>query len=68
MKLTATGRKHCKPYARQTQSPRESHQRKMLLLMLKEERALVEDRVAMKSPQAWEHITHIRDYAARCAL
>ncbi|KAE9228947.1 hypothetical protein PF004_g10932 [Phytophthora fragariae] len=66
--LTATGRKHCKPYARQTQSPRESLQRNMLLLMLQEERALVEDRVAMKSPQAWEHITRIRDYADNGAL
>ncbi|KAE9289757.1 hypothetical protein PR003_g25468 [Phytophthora rubi] len=66
MKLAATHRKHCKPYARQTQSPRESLQCKLLLLQ--KERALVEDRVAMKSPQAWEHITRIREYADKGAL
>ncbi|KAE9208600.1 hypothetical protein PF002_g19347 [Phytophthora fragariae] len=67
MKLAASRRKHCKPYARQTLSPRESLQRKMLLL-LPEERALVEGRVAMKSLQAWEHITRIREYADSSAL
>ncbi|KAE8881739.1 hypothetical protein PF007_g11082 [Phytophthora fragariae] len=64
--LAATHRKHYKPYARQTQSPRESLQCKLLLLQ--KERALVEDRVAMKSPQAWEHITRIREYADKGAL
>ncbi|KAE9032381.1 hypothetical protein PR003_g11093 [Phytophthora rubi] len=64
MKLAAARRKHCKPYVRQTQS---SLQYKMLLL-LQEERALVEDRVAMKSLQAWEHITRIREYADKDAL
>ncbi|KAE8954689.1 hypothetical protein PR001_g32391 [Phytophthora rubi] len=66
MKLAASRRKHCKPYARQTQSHRESLQRKVLLLH--EERALVEGRVAMKSPQAWEHITRIRECADKSAL
>ncbi|KAE9254228.1 hypothetical protein PF004_g1133 [Phytophthora fragariae] len=53
MKLAASRRKHCQPYARQTQTPRESLQYKILLL-LQEKCALVENRVAMKLLQAWD--------------
>ncbi|KAG6586946.1 uncharacterized protein IUM83_02813 [Phytophthora cinnamomi] len=67
MKLAAIRRKHCKPFVQQRRSLQEPLQLKLLLLQ-EEERALVEDRVAIQSLQAWERISRIREYSDKDAL
>ncbi|KAI9981349.1 hypothetical protein PInf_009045 [Phytophthora infestans] len=62
MTLHADRNKRCRPYVRMEQSGRDSLRHKLLLLKL-EERALRQDQVAMRSLQAWEQISRIREYS-----
>ncbi|KAG4044124.1 hypothetical protein PC123_g20421 [Phytophthora cactorum] len=62
MKLDASRKKHCRPYVRIEQGGRDSLRYKLLLLKL-EERALRQDHIAMRSLQAWEEISRIREYS-----
>ncbi|KAF4038168.1 hypothetical protein GN244_ATG09687 [Phytophthora infestans] len=62
MTLHADRNKRCRPYVRMEQSGRDSLRHKLLLLKL-EERALRQDHVAMRSLQAWEQISRIREYS-----
>ncbi|KAL4085531.1 hypothetical protein PRIC1_015125 [Phytophthora ramorum] len=61
MKLDATRQKHCKPFVRRASTSR----RNQMLLLLQEERALRQDQVAMKTLQAWEEVSRIREYRTR---
>uniref|UniRef100_H3GK85 Uncharacterized protein n=1 Tax=Phytophthora ramorum TaxID=164328 RepID=H3GK85_PHYRM len=64
MKLDATRQKHCKPFVRRASTSR----RNQMLLLLQEERALRQDQVAMKTLQAWEEVSRIREYSDKDEL
>ncbi|CEG45395.1 uncharacterized protein PHALS_01694 [Plasmopara halstedii] len=62
MKLDADRKKRCKPYIRIEKPGQDTLRHKLLLLKL-EEHALRHDHVAMRSLQAWEEISRIREYS-----
>ncbi|KAG7377562.1 hypothetical protein PHYPSEUDO_011482 [Phytophthora pseudosyringae] len=67
MQLDAARKAHCRPYSRVELGGRESLRCQLLLLKL-EERALRQDQVAMRTLQAWEEISRIREYSDKDQL
>ena len=67
MKLDDARRKVCRPYVRVEMANSDTLRVKVLLLKL-EERALRQDRIAMRSLQAWEEISRIREYSDKNQL
>uniref|UniRef100_A0AAV1U4T9 BZIP domain-containing protein n=1 Tax=Peronospora matthiolae TaxID=2874970 RepID=A0AAV1U4T9_9STRA len=67
MKLDDARRKVCRPYVRVETATGDLLRVQVLLLKL-EERALRQDRIAMRSLQAWEEISRIREYSDKNQL
>ncbi|CAI5731543.1 unnamed protein product [Peronospora destructor] len=67
MKLDDTRKKFCRPYVRTEAGNHDTLRCKLLLLKL-EERALRQDQIAMRSLQAWEKISRIREYSDKNQL
>ncbi|ETI46194.1 hypothetical protein F441_09355 [Phytophthora nicotianae CJ01A1] len=67
MKLFADRKKRCRPYVRVEQGGQDSLRYKLLLLKL-EERALRQDLITLRSLQAWEKISRIREYSDKDQL
>ena len=68
MKLDDARKRVCRPYVRVEAAAPGDPLRVQLLLLKLEERALRHDRVAMRSLQAWEHISRIREYSDKNQL
>ncbi|RLN50334.1 hypothetical protein BBJ29_002979 [Phytophthora kernoviae] len=67
IELADTRKKHCQPVARAKLSVNASLKTKLRHL-LEEERALKQDRIAMRSLCAWERISRIREYTDKDEL
>jgi hypothetical protein len=67
LELDAARREHCRPYVPSKPRRRAPMHVKMLEL-LREERALREDGIALRSLQRWEQVSRIREYSDKDEL